>query len=144
MNDFNLEFNENYFKACDYGEVGGYKTLKSLLANDIPPTALFVADDYVAIGAMQAAEDNGLKVPQDISIIGSGDMLNGSNIKTALTTFDDRFDELGALCLEMLEAQLTNRPIKNSKISLEPKLIIRDSCTEIINNNQPINQFQKN
>ena len=134
MSDLKLEFNENYFKASDYGEIGGQKVFASLFAEHEPPTAVFAMEDYIAIGIIEAAEHHSLKIPEELSIIGSGDMLNGSNVKTALTTFDDRFDELGALCLEILDSQLNGRIVKNSKISLKPELIIRDSCT-VVNDN---------
>jgi hypothetical protein len=56
-------------------------------------------------------------------------MLNGSS-SFALTTFNNRLDELGGLCLELLDKQLKNEPVKNHKISIKPELIIKESCAK--------------
>ena len=131
MNEFKLEVDESFFKAGDYGEEAGYQSFQELLSKGDTPTAVFAMEDNIAIGVIKAAEENSLKVPDDLSIIGSGDRFPISNVKIPLTTFCDKLMDIGALCLEMIDKKLNNKVIKNSKVSLKSKLIIRESCAKI-------------
>ena len=128
MNHFKLNIDDNFFRSCNYGEEGGYAVFSEMLNSGKVPTAVFALEDFIAVGAMKAAAEKSLAIPRDLSVIGSGNMLNGSNVKVPLTTFNTKLDELGGLCLDMIVRQIKNEPIKNSKISLEPELIVRDSC----------------
>lgn len=130
MNEFKLEVDESFFKAGDYGEEAGYISFHELLSAGKIPTAIFAMEDNIAIGIIKAAEENSLKVPDDLSIIGSGDRFPISNVKIPLTTFCDKLANIGALCLEMIDKKLNNKVIKNSKVSLKSELIIRKSCTK--------------
>lgn len=130
MAEFKLEVDESFFKACDYGEEGGYEGFQSLLRMKKIPTALFAMEDNMAIGVIKAAEESSLKVPEDLSIIGSGDRFPISNVKIPLTTFSDELEEIGALCLEMIDKKLKNKVIKKSKLNLKSQLIIRKSCAK--------------
>ena len=129
MNELHLEINENFFKSCDYGEAGGYAAFTSLIQAKKIPTAVFAMEDYIACGVIKAAAENSLKVPGDLSVIGFGDMSNGST-NLPLTTFNNKLGELGGLCLELLSKQLKKELVSNHKISLKPELIVRDSCTK--------------
>ncbi|MFA7231019.1 MAG: GntR family transcriptional regulator [Victivallaceae bacterium] len=129
MNECGIEVNESFFKSCEYGEDGGYSGFSSFIQAGNIPTAVFALEDYIACGVIKAAAEKSLKVPDDLSVIGNGDMLNGST-NFSLTTFNNRLDEIGGLCLELLDKQLKNEPVKNRKISLKPELIIRESCAK--------------
>jgi DNA-binding LacI/PurR family transcriptional regulator len=131
MNELKLEVDESFFRAGDYGEEAGYKGFQSLLSTGKMPTAVFAMEDNIAIGVIKAAEENSLKVPGDLSVIGSGDRFPISNVKIPLTTFSDKLSEIGALCLEMLDRKLNNKVIKSSKVNLKSELIIRKSCAKI-------------
>ncbi len=131
IGELKLEVDESFFKACDYGEEAGCKAFHNLMEGGKIPTAVFAMEDNIAIGVIRAAQESSLKVPKDLSIIGNGDRFPISNVKIPLTTFSDKLDEVGALCLKMIDRKLKNKPIENSKISLKPELIIRKSCTRI-------------
>ena len=128
MNHFKLEVEESFFRSCNYGEEGGYAVFSEMLKSEKVPTAVFALEDFIAVGVMKAAGEKSFKVPGDMSVIGNGNMLNGSNVKVPLTTFNTKLDELGGLCLEMIVRQIKKEPIKKTKISLDPELIIRGSC----------------
>ncbi|OGV47763.1 MAG: hypothetical protein A2017_07225 [Lentisphaerae bacterium GWF2_44_16] len=128
MSDLGLEADEGFFRACDWGENGGYATFSEMLNAKKIPTAVFALEDHIAVGAMRAAEEKSLKVPSDLSIIGTGDMLPNSNVKVPLTTFDSKLEELGGVSLELTCRQLRSVTIENSKINLKPKMVIRGSC----------------
>jgi LacI family transcriptional regulator, galactose operon repressor len=132
MKELGLEFKESFFRACEYGEEGGYETFKKMLRSKNIPTAIFAAEDNIAVGIIAAAEENFIKVPEELSIVGNGDRFPCSNVKIPLTTFSDCLIESGALCLELLLQKLNGQKIKNTKISLTPELIIRESCAKIL------------
>ncbi len=131
MNELKLEVDESFFRACEYGEEAGCKGFQELLLTGKIPTAVFAMEDNIAVGVIKAAEKNSLKVPEDLSVIGSGDRFPVSNVKIPLTTFSDKLQELGALCMEMLDKKLNNKVIKNPKKNLKAELIIRESCAKI-------------
>ena len=131
MDQLNIEIDEGLFKSCEYGEEGGYTALRALFQNGKVPTAIYAMEDNIAVGAIKFAQENLLKVPKDLSVIGNGNRFSSSNAKIPLTTFNCKLDDLGAKCLEMLDRQLRNKAIKHSKVSFKPELIIRESCAKI-------------
>ncbi len=128
IEDFNLENDDRLFKSCEYyDEESGYKAFSELLKTGCRPSAVIAFDDYMACGAIRAANEHGLKVPEDLSVVGSGNQLNGY-APLPLTTMDYHLNDLGGKCLEMLLAHLGGTPPDKHKINLKPELIIRDSC----------------
>lgn len=87
----------------DYSRIAGYDAVKKLLALKKPPTAVFAANDTMAIGAMQAARHAGLDVPKDISIIGFDDTYAELAIPQ-LTTVHQPLYEIGTLATKILVA----------------------------------------
>lgn len=132
MNELNLDVDEALFKSSSgYSEEDGYNIFKHLLDQQKRPTAVIALDDYIANGVMKAAEENSIKVPDQLSVIGNGDILPESNLKIPLTTASGRLEEVGALCLEIIGKQLQGIPVEKNKISLKPEIIIRKSCMKI-------------
>jgi len=81
----------------------------------------------MAIGAMRAIEEKKLRVPEDIAIIGGGDMVPFTNMKIPLTTFDYQIEKMGKTAFEMLVRVMQEKKISEPKIKLKPKLIVRES-----------------
>jgi LacI family transcriptional regulator, galactose operon repressor len=131
LGSLNLNTVECCFRSCDYGEDAGYKKFSEILDSGKHPNAVFASEDFIAMGVIRAAEERSIAVPEELSIIGTGDMFHGSNVKIPLTTFDTRLEELGRLCLDMLLKQLNNTRIKQTKVSLKPELLLRKSCVAI-------------
>ncbi|HEY88703.1 MAG TPA: LacI family transcriptional regulator [Thermoflexia bacterium] len=80
---------------CPYGQEYGRRSMEQLLSLSNPPTALFAANDILAIGALQAIREAGLRVPQDISLVGMDDIYAVSVTTPALTTVAKQKYELG-------------------------------------------------
>lgn len=130
VEDFGLDGDNRFFKSAEYyDENSGCGAFAELLKTGLRPTALFAADDYLAFGAIRAAAEAGLRVPADLSVIGGGNLLNGST-PLPLTTMDHHFDELGGQCLELLLGQLDGKSPGKHKVSLKSELIIRNSCVK--------------
>jgi LacI family transcriptional regulator len=85
LNDSGIEVRNNLIIKGNYTEESGYKAAKKLLMKE-RPTAIFVANDSMAIGAMRAIQESGLKIPEDISIAGFDDIELARYLQPALTT----------------------------------------------------------
>lgn len=114
----------------DFTYVSGMRAARSLLERPTPPTAIFAGNDDMAAGAIAAAHQLGLKVPQDLSIVGFDDTANASAIWPPLTTIRQPIREMAKAAIEILERKVGDvLPISGEveKRTLEHKLIVRDS-----------------
>jgi LacI family transcriptional regulator len=89
------------------------------------PTAIFCASDTQAMGALQAARGRGLRVPQDLAILGFDDLDTAAYI--GLSTIRQHLEESGRIAAEMLLARLNNpaRPVQHPRLTLE--LVVRET-----------------
>ncbi len=113
----------------DYTEDCGYAGAQQLLAR--APTAIFVASDIMAIGALKALREAGRQVPQDIAIIGFDDVPIASAVQPALTTVRQPIRQLGAAVADLLMELLANPPEPGSagrRRVLPTELVVRQSC----------------
>jgi LacI family transcriptional regulator len=93
-----------------------------------PPTAIFGSADLLAIGAMRAIEERGLRVPQDVAVVGYNDIDLAALVKPALTTVSAPSYDMGVAAMRMLLDLLAGRPLKPNRVKLPTRLIIRHSC----------------
>jgi LacI family transcriptional regulator len=113
----------------DYTENSGVLGMQQLLPAS--PNAVFVASDMMAIGALKAIREAGLRVPEDIALIGFDDILAASAIRPTLTTVRQPIERMGAMAVEMLLNMLEEPPEEGSpvqRIILPTELVIRESC----------------
>lgn len=105
----------------------GYPVTKRLLARQKPFTAIFSYNDISAIGAIRALEEHGLRVPQDVSVLGFDDIPGAEFHKPSLTTVRQPLNRMGEVAAEALLNRLEGRKEYPSDIALEPELIVRES-----------------
>ncbi|QGQ94578.1 GntR family transcriptional regulator [Paenibacillus psychroresistens] len=128
LSNHNIAFDPDLVivKDCsEETEVSGYEGFNELMELAEPPSAVFAASDYKAIGAIQAANHRGLKVPSDISIIGYDGQPIGQWTSPRLTTVDQNTFQFGKQAAEMLLYGDTK--LGNSEAQVSPHLIIRES-----------------
>jgi DNA-binding LacI/PurR family transcriptional regulator len=113
--------------TCDSGHVA----MQRILKQQPPPTALFAANDRMAIGAMQAICETGLSVPGDISVIGLDDIEVAAYQNPPLTTVRQSFVELATLAIQLLLALIENNPPPQTQIVIDPVLIERRSTESL-------------
>jgi LacI family transcriptional regulator len=106
---------------------GGYEAAADLLSLPDPPTAIFSFNDSMAIGAMRAAAERGLRVPDDISMVGFDDTIEASIAVPALTTVRQPLAELGRTAVSLLLRQIENRRLEPLGVELAVKLVPRES-----------------
>jgi DNA-binding LacI/PurR family transcriptional regulator len=100
-----LEEDEQLLRMGDFGEESGYRAAQSLLSVSPPPTAIFAANDRMAVGALAAAHDHGLSVPDDLSLVGFDDIPVVSYLRPPLTTVALPAYEMGAAAMRLLLQQ---------------------------------------
>ena len=131
MNDNNIKINEDYMMTGKYTLDSGYENMKKLLNLSKRPTAVFCANDDIAVGAIKAINESGLNVPEDISIIGF-DNSNFCNYVTP-TLSSVRKDslmmsEIGGINLLNI---IKNKPVKHQRSYIESTLVIRKSVKKL-------------
>jgi len=92
-----------------------------------PPTAYLCINDQSAIGLIKGLQALGIRVPEDVSVIGFDNIPQGALLTPALTTIDQHAYQMGALGFEKLLAQIQNPDIKPESVTLSPQLVERDS-----------------
>ncbi|MBI1277601.1 MAG: LacI family DNA-binding transcriptional regulator [Anaerolineaceae bacterium] len=129
LTDCNIPVREELIIEGNYQQQTGYEATKKLLQSvNPPPTAIFASNDLSAFGAMDAARESGLRIPEDISIIGFDDVPQASFVYPKLTTVRQPLEEMGRVAAKMLLAQIEDRSHPPQRITLPTELVIRDSC----------------
>jgi DNA-binding LacI/PurR family transcriptional regulator len=111
----------------DWSAASGYEAARNLLARGKRFTALVVANDQMAIGAIHALREQGLSVPQDISVVGFDDIPEAAFSGPPLTTIRQDFAKLGRQGVEHLIQRIANPAHQSAQVVIEPELIIRQS-----------------
>lgn len=121
-----LPVDESLLIAGDYTVEAGSTGIVRLLNMGNPPTGVFCANDLIALGAMEAAQQQGCQIPHDLSIVGFDDIDEAVRASPPLTTIQQPPHRLGMVAAEMLLARLDGRA-EPQQISLEFSLIVRES-----------------
>ncbi len=111
-----------------FQENGGYIGTQKLLALPQPPTAIFAANDLSAFGAIEAIRQHGLRIPEDISLMGFDDIPQASLVHPKLTTVHQPLEEMGRMGVRMLLEHIQNHEREPYQVTLATQLIVRDSC----------------
>lgn len=110
----------------DFTDVGGYTCMEHLLPNK--PDAVFVASDTMAMSAMQAIQAHGLRIPEDIAVIGFDDLPEAMRSTPTLTTIRQPITRIGAVAAETLIDIIETGTSVPYQMVFPAELIIRDSC----------------
>jgi LacI family transcriptional regulator len=113
----------------DFTEASGYRATQALLAGAVRPTAIFAANDSMAVGALSAVREAGLRVPEDVAVVGFDDIPIAEFVSPALTTVRVSIAALGATAAERLFASIhAQNKIEHSQETLPTELVVRRSC----------------
>jgi len=123
-----LPFDEDLVRYGNFDEESGRQAMESLLSLEERPTAVFIASDMVAIGALRALREHGLRAPEDMAIVGFDDIATARYLTPALTTVHVPAFGLGwsaaELLIRIIEGDLPNE----TQVRLETQLVVRESC----------------
>jgi LacI family transcriptional regulator len=113
----------------DFTEASGYRGIEQLLAGATMPTAIFAANDSMAVGALSALRNAGLRVPDDIAVVGFDDIPIAEYVNPPLTTVRVAISKLGAYAAERLFECMREDNHQIRKHEIQPtELVVRSSC----------------
>lgn len=114
-------------ETCGVTPDEGYRTARALLEDESPPTALVVINDLLAIGAVRAAYDLGLRVPGDVSVVGFDDQPISRHLVPRLTTVRRKAVQEGRLATKLLLRRLRDPDKRPRLVHAQTELVIRES-----------------
>jgi DNA-binding LacI/PurR family transcriptional regulator len=109
----------------DWSPESGYEIGRAIAA-DPDVTAVFVANDQMALGLLRALQESGRRVPDDISVVGFDDMPESANFQPPLTTIHQAFDQIGVTCVAMLVGEIERGERRHPPL-LPVELVVRGS-----------------
>lgn len=131
LNDHNIKLNKKYVFNLESTLDGAYRDmLKAVQAGTVLPTAFFAENDIIALGAMKALKENGVNLPEDVSVIGFDDMPFCEMVEPALTTIKVFKQRMGMLAIKRLIERIENDPVENVKIGVATELVERRSVVK--------------
>jgi DNA-binding LacI/PurR family transcriptional regulator len=95
------------------------------------PTAVFAADDSIAVGVMDACKTAGLRLPRDLSIVGYDDQPAALEFRPELTTVRQPAKQIARQGVELLLKAIEGAPLRSEAVKLEPELVVRQSTAPI-------------
>lgn len=113
----------------DWSPASGYQAGLAL-ADEPDATAVFVANDQMAVGVLRALQERGRKVPDDVSVVGFDDIPEAAYLSAPLTTVRQPFDEVGRRCLQLLLDQIEAGERSQRREIVRPQLITRQSSAK--------------
>ena len=132
LKHYNLPLNEELIIRGDFSLEFGKDAVRETRLKHIQYDAIFALEDYTAMGAMQGLKDLGLKVPDEIGVIGFANESFGSLVSPALSTIDQQTSKMGEETARLFLSQLRNEsPSLAEKLVLDPILIVRESSNRI-------------
>lgn len=116
-----------------YNIEDGYEIGKDVLnlKKDLNITAVFCSHDELAIGLMNYFYDNDIKVPEDMSVAGYGDIKIASIYRPRLTTIKEPYYDIGAVAIRRIIKEIKEEEMDGSHIKLPFQILTRESCTKI-------------
>jgi LacI family transcriptional regulator len=123
-----IAYEDAWVRQGNFDEESGYAAVKELLALDEPPSAVFIASDMVAIGALRALHEEGVHVPDQVAIVGFDDITTARFITPALTTVQVPTFGLGWSAAELLIRLIDEAPPRDRHVRLDTELIVRETC----------------
>ena len=118
-----------YVLRGDFTEASGYGAGRTLGAEGRLPSAVFAANDGMALGCLAAFDELGLRVPEDIAVTGFDDIPQAAFVRPALTTVRVRIAELGRCAVGQLAEAIAHPEVARAVVTmLRPDLVVRESC----------------
>ena len=126
-----IVLNSQMVKNGDWERDSGYFCMKDLLSEATLPTAVFVMNDIMAIGAMDAIKEAGLRVPEDISIIGFDNRDVSEYVSPKLTTAEIDLKAIGYTAAQTVVEKLSGKNKSENRITIPSKMIFRETVDKI-------------
>lgn len=128
-----LEYRDEWVQmSALQGISGGKEAVIKMLAFSEKPSAIFTCNDLTAIGALHGIRQIGLRVPEDIAVIGFDNIEVAEYLEVPLTTVEQPKTDMGRIGAKLLIEEIQGRASEIRKVSLRPRLIVRESCGSLV------------
>lgn len=134
LKDNNIVLQNDFIAYGDFTEPSGYQAMKNILQSSKLPTAIFVSNDTMAIGAYRAIDQSNLKIPDDISVVGFDNIKISEYMSPPLTTVNLSLSEIAKATIELLIKSIEKGCLESVQKIIDVKMIKRESCKSIVNN----------
>ena len=131
FNEKNISIPADYLRKGNFDVYSGVDCADALLEMADPPTAIFACNDMMAMGAIQSVVKHGLRVPEDISVVGFDDVSMAEYFVPSLTTIRQPMHEIGSEALKAMMESISQPDKSHRRITLDVHLIERDSTTQL-------------
>lgn len=128
LHEAGLAADPSLVRAGDFKQAGGLAAAQALLDLSPPPTAIFIANNLMTLGAYQALHERRLHIPEQVAVVGFDDMPWATALRPPLTAVAQPTFELGATAARLLLARLRDPQRPFRRVVLETQLVIRGSC----------------
>jgi DNA-binding LacI/PurR family transcriptional regulator len=128
LQEAGIKLEDSWVTVGDWSSASGYCATLELLDRGLDLTALFVQNDRMAMGALQALRERGLEIPQDVAVVGFDDIPSARYFCPPLTTVHHPFYELGQTGVRVLIGLIDGPRVSPDPVRLETRLVVRHSC----------------
>lgn len=130
--DHGIDFDQTHIYNGHFTQFGGYLGAKFLLEANPNLTAIFAVSDEMALGAIRAISDLGLRVPHDVSVVGFDGIAIGQNLSPPLTTVETDPYAVGMNACAMLTGMLESNSQQVAKVTMDVKLVVRGTTRSLL------------
>jgi DNA-binding LacI/PurR family transcriptional regulator len=128
LHDAGVQFDPLLVEEGDSRQASGRRLAPHLLAGERPPTALVVSNGLMTLGALESIHRLGLRVPEDVAIIGFDDMPWALAVEPPLTVVRQPAEAMGRRAMELLLRRVAEPERELQVVALQPELVVRGSC----------------
>ncbi len=132
LRDSALPTDPQLIQEGDFWQPSGYTAARNLLALPDPPTAIFASNDVMAFGVMEAVRDRGLRIPEDVSIVGFDNIPQAEQVSPQLTTIEQPLASMGREAARMLLQMIHEPDRPYERVELPTRLVIRASTRRLM------------
>ena len=125
-----IAVDEELIASGDYTTATGVSGARQLLGLANPPSAIFASNDQMAMGVFQVVEELGLRIPDDLSVVGFDNITESKYM--GLTTVDQFISEMGYVATQMLIKIINGIPLEGQTYRMQTQLVIRNSCRKFV------------
>lgn len=122
-----IEYDPQMIAQGSFDEESGYRMALKVLKQKPRPTAIFAVDDLIACGAMKAAYELNLRIPEDVSIVGCGNLVSPYATEPSLTTLEINLEKMVVAAAELLNKLCSGSIVEATHTIFSPELIVRQS-----------------
>lgn len=127
-----IRFQDRMVIFCDTSVDGGKQKADQLMDWPNRPTAIFACNDLLAVGVMESAREWGLKIPDDLSVVGFDNTILATSVDPPLTSVAQPIQEMGRQVVELLIARIEGRKKMKRRVILLPELVFRRSTKSLL------------